>query len=273
MKRLSDNLISIFVRIVIVVCFLFLLTPLTIAVVMSFDARDFLAPFPPPALSVRWYVEFFSSDYYLKGLWISIVVSSLSTAIAVLAGVSMAVLVDRTQFFGRSLIVNLFMAPLVIPGVVIGFALLLFLSKISIFDGFWRLMAGHILVAMPYTFRTTLVGLAGIPKSYAEAAMSLGANERQVFWTITLPLAKTSITAGAIFAFAFSLDDASLSMFLADPNSYTLPVAMLSMLRADFNLTIAAAAVILLTLTAAIVVLLDLTVGLERVLGQGLYRG
>jgi len=189
------------------------------------------------------------------------------------SGVSMAVLVDRTYFPGRSLIVSLFMAPLVIPGVVIGFALLLFLSKIGIYDGFWRLMAGHILVAMPYTFRTTLVGLASIPRSYAEAAMSLGANERQVFWTVTLPLAKTGITAGAIFAFAFSLDDASLSMFLSDPKSYTLPVAMLSMMRADFNLTIAAAAVVLLALTVIIIILLDLTVGLERVLGQGLYRG
>jgi putative spermidine/putrescine transport system permease protein len=264
---------SIFVRAVIIACFLFLLAPLAITLVMSFDARPYLAPFPPPALSWRWYADFFSSDYYLKGLWLSIFVSGLSTAIALLCGVSMAVLVSYTMFRGRSVILGLFMAPLVIPGVVIGFALLLFLSKIGIYDGFWRLMGGHILVAMPYTFRMTLVSLGGIPKSYVEAAMSLGANERQVFWAVTLPLAKTGITAGAIFAFAFSLDDASLSMFLSDPKSYTLPVAMLSMMRADFNLTIAAAAVFLLGLTVLVIILLEATVGLERVLGQGFYRG
>lgn len=273
MHRISDDVVGLLVRILIVGVLFFLLAPLLVAITMSFDARPYLAAFPPPKLSLRWYAEFFSSDYYLKGLWLSVVISSLSTAIALVTGVSMAILVDRTRFVGRTLLINLFLAPLIIPGVVVGFALLLFLSHIGIYDGFWRLMAGHILVAMPYTFRTTLAGLTGISKSYVEAALSLGARERQAFWDITLPLAKTGIMAGAIFAFAFSFDDASLSMFLSDPQSYTLPVAMLSMMRADFNLTIAAAAVVLLAITVVTIIVLECAVGLDRVLGQSFYRG
>ena len=78
--------------------------------------------------------------------------------------------------------------------------------------------------------------------------MSLGANERQAFWDVTFPLARTGIVAGAIFAFAFSMDDVVISLFLSDPTTYTLPVALISMMRANFDLTIAAAAVMLIAM-------------------------
>lgn len=273
MKRTLDLIARLGAAVLVGIAFAFLLLPLLVAITMSFDARPYLGPFPPQELSLRWYKEFFSSDYYLKGLWTSIVISVLATAAAVVIGIATAVLVDRSRFRGKTLLVNLFLAPLIIPAVVIGFALLIFLSRVGIFDGYWRLLAGHLLVSIPYTFRTTLVSLNGIPKAYVEVAQSLGATERQAFWDVTLPLAKTGITAGAVFALAFSMDDASLSMFLSDPQSYTLPVAMLGMMRANFDLTIAAAAVVLIVITLALIVLLDRLVGLERVLGQGIYRG
>jgi putative spermidine/putrescine transport system permease protein len=272
-KRVSDFIARLLAAALVIVAFAFLVLPLLVAVIMSFDARSYLGPFPPQDFSLRWYREFFSNDYYLKGLWISITVSTLAAAAAVLIGVSMAVVVDRSTFPGKTLVVNLFLAPLIIPAVVMGFALLIFLSRVGIFDGYWRLLAGHLLVAIPYTFRTTLVSLAGVPKRYVEVAQSLGATERQAFWDITLPLTRTGITAGAFFALAFSMDDASLSMFLSDPRSYTLPVAMLSMMRSNFDLTTAAAAVVLILITLGLIVLLDRLVGLERVLGQGIYRG
>ena len=273
MKRIGDAIAGVAAASMVIVAFAFLAVPLLVAITMSFDARPYLGPFPPQEFSLRWYKEFFSSDYYLKGLWISVAISTLATAMAVLVGISMAVLVDRSTFRGKTLLVNLFLAPLIIPAVVIGFALLIFLSRVGVFDGYWRLLAGHLLVAIPYTFRTTLVSLNGIPRAYVEVAQSLGATERQAFWDITLPLTKTGITAGAVFALAFSMDDASLSMFLSDPNSYTLPVAMLSMMRANFDLTIAAAAVILILMTLGLILLLDRLVGLERVIGHGIYRG
>jgi putative spermidine/putrescine transport system permease protein len=272
-KQFADATARAIAAALVLAAFAFLLLPLLVAITMSFDARPYLGPFPPQELSLRWYREFFSNGYYLKGLWISLTISMLAAAVAMLIGISMAVFVDRSNFRGKTVLVNLFLAPLIIPAVVVGFALLIFLSKVGIFDGYWRLLAGHVLVAMPYTFRTTLVGLNGIPKVYVEAAQSLGATENQAFWDVTLPLSRTGITAGVVFALAFSMDDASLSMFLSDPQSYTLPVAMLSMMRANFDLTTAAAAVVLVLLTLGLIFLLDRLVGLERVIGQGMYRG
>ena len=71
---------------------------------------------------------------------------------------------------------------------MIGFSLLLFFALLGVFDGFARLLGGHVIITLPYTIRTTLAGLVGINRSLTEAALSLGANERQAFWEITFPL-------------------------------------------------------------------------------------
>ena len=112
----------------------------------------------------------------------------------------------------------------------------------------------------------------GIRKTLTEAALSLGANERRAFWDITFPLARTGMVAGVIFAFAFSMDDVAVSMFLTSPETYTYPVAMVSMMRTQFDLTIAAGAVVLMVLTVGVVVVLDWIFGLDRLIGQGVAK-
>jgi putative spermidine/putrescine transport system permease protein len=87
-----------------------------------------------------------------------------------------------------------------------------------------------------------------------------------------VPLSKTGIAAGAVFAFAFSMDDVSVSLFLTDPKTYTLPVAMVNMMRSQFDLRIAAASVVLIAFTVLLIFVLDRVVGLEKVIGQGVYR-
>ncbi len=158
------------------------------------------------------------------------------------------------------------------PPVVTGFALLLFLSHLGLVNGFARLLCGHIIITVPYTIRATLAGLSGIDRSLTEAALILGATERQAFWDVTLPLARTSIVSGAIFAFAVSMDDVAVSIMLTDATTYTLPVALISSMRANFDLTIAAASVMLMLVTLALILVLEKFVGLDRVIGQGVFR-
>ena len=140
-----------------------------------------------------------------------------------------------------------------VPPVVIGFALLLFLSQMGLFNGFARLLCGHIIITVPYTIRATLAGISGIDRSLTEAALILGANERRAFWDITLPLARTGIVSGAIFAFAVSMDDVAVSIMLTDAQTYTLPIALISSMRANFDLTIAAASLMLMVMTLVLI--------------------
>jgi putative spermidine/putrescine transport system permease protein len=254
----------------VIVCFL--LIPIVVTTVMAFDARAYLGPLPPPALSFRWFEQFFSDDYFLRGLGTSIQLAGASVTVSLLVGVATAIAVDRATFRGKEALTSLFLSPLIVPPIVTGFALLLFLSQMGLVKGFARLLCGHIIITVPYTIRATLAGLSGIDRSLTEAALSLGATERRAFWDVTFPLARTGIVSGGIFAFAISMDDVAVSIMLTDANTYTLPVALISSMRANFDLSIAAASVMLMAVTLVLILILDRFVGLNRVIGQGVFR-
>ena len=250
----------------------FLLTPIIVTTIMAFDSRAYLGPLPPPSLSFRWFEQFFSDDYFLRGLKVSLQLAALAVSVSVSVGVATALAVERANFIGKEFLVSLFLSPLLVPPVVTGFALLLFLSHLGLINGFARLLCGHIIITAPYTIRATLAGLAGIDRSLTEAALSLGANERRAFWDVTFPLARTSIISGAIFAFAVSMDDVAVSIMLTDARTFTLPVALISSMRANFDLSIAAASVMLMLVTVGLILILDKFVGLNRAIGQGVFR-
>jgi putative spermidine/putrescine transport system permease protein len=250
----------------------FLIVPLLIAGLLAFDARDYLGPLPPPGLSLHWFEKLFSQDYVVAGLSTSLQIAVLATLVNVMIGTAAAVGLERGEFRGKGVIMAAFLSPLIVPAVVTGFALLLFLSKIGVVSGFPRLLAGHIIITLPYALRATLASLVGRDKRLTEAALILGATERQAFWSVTLPLIRTGIITGAVFTFAISMDDVAVSLFLTDPTTYTLPVALVSNMRASFDLTIAAAAVLLVGITVILIIILERLVGFDRLIGQGIFR-
>ncbi|QND40505.1 ABC transporter permease [Rhizobium leguminosarum bv. viciae] len=250
----------------------FLAIPLVITCVMAFDAGTYLGPMPPPALSLHWFERLVSRADILASLRTSLILAVLTTVLSVTIGTAAAVGLARGNFPGKAALTSAFLSPLIVPPVVIGFGLLLFLSKAGITNGMARLLLGHVIVTLPYCIRTSLASLLGSDQRLTEAAMVLGATERQAFWTITLPLMRTGVVTGAIFAFAISMDDVSISLFLSDPSATTLPVTLVSNMRAAFDLTIAAAAVVLIAVTALLIVVLDRVVGFDTVVGQGLFR-
>ena len=270
--RLLDNGFRLLGLVMIGTVICFLLTPIFVTILMAFDSREYLGPLPPPSLSLRWFAQFFSDDYFLRGLATSVELAVISVAVSLSVGVATAVALERTNFAGKDALISFFLSPLLVPPVVVGFALLLFLAHLGLVDGFMRLLCGHIIITAPYTIRATLAGLTGIDKSLTEAALILGATERRAFWDVTFPLARTSIVSGAIFAFAVSMDDVAVSIMLTDAHTYTLPVALISSMRANFDLSIAAASVMLMLVSLGLIVILEKFVGLDRVIGQGVFR-
>ena len=270
--RVVDDVASAIVVGTIAATVLLLLLPLVMTVSMSFDARDYLGAFPPPHLSLRWYEKFFSDSYLIHGLATSLQLATLTAVAATALGLSAAVALDRLPSRQAQVLMSLFLSPLIVPGVVVGFALLIFYARAGVDNTFLRLLGGHVLITFPYAVRTVFAALGGIRPSFVEVAQSLGASPTKAFWTVTFPLARTGIAAGAIFAFAFSLDDVAVSIFLSDPDRYTLPVALVSMLHANFDLTIAAAAVLVIAGSIGLMLLLDWLAGLDRIVGAGYHK-
>jgi putative spermidine/putrescine transport system permease protein len=273
MKRTIDDVLFGVVIAFAALALAYLTIPIVISFSMSFDSRSYLGRFPPPGLSLQWYAHFINTPNFVEGLRMSLILAAITTVVSCIVGVLAAVVIGQYEFRGKAIVSSLFLSPLMVPGVVIGFGLLMFFALLGVFDGFTRLLAGHIIITIPYTIRSTIASLTGMRPSLREAAMSLGASERQAFFDITLPLAKTGIIAGAIFAFSTSLDDVSTSLFLYDPSSTTLPIALVSYMRANFDMAVAAASVFLTLLTLALIFVLDRMVGLDKVMGQGIYRG
>jgi putative spermidine/putrescine transport system permease protein len=272
MKRWMDNLNAALVLVVVLLTVALLVVPVLMTVVSSFDGRNFMGPFPPQHLSLRWYARLFSDQRYLIGVRTTLLVTFPAAFVATLLGVAAAVALDRGRFAYKEAIGALFLSPVIVPGVVVGFSLLMFLTKLGISDGLTRLLLGHVLIALPYTLRTTLAGLVGIRPSFEEAALTLGATEWQAFRTVTFPLAKTGIVSGFIIAVAFSLDDVAMSAFLGDSSNYTFSISLLSEMRANFDLTTAAASVLLIAFTLILVFAVDRLVGVERAFGTGVHR-
>ena len=272
MKRLVDDVWKIVVLAGLLITLAFLIGPLIVAISMSFDARGYLAPFPPTSLSLRWYGAFFANEAFISGLWNSLILGFAATLVSATLGTMAALAITNYEFRGKALLSALFLSPLMIPAVVVGLALLVFFSRAGIFNGFFRLFCAHVIVTLPFTTRAALASLSGIKRSLVEAAMSFGANERQAFWHVTFPIAKTGIFAGCIFAFAYSLDDVAASLFLYDTRSITLPIALVGHMRANFDLSVAAATTFLAFVTVLLIVVLDRLIGLNRVVGRGLYR-
>jgi len=269
-KRITDDVLWLLMVAMAGLVILFLVVPLCVTALMAFDSRSYLGPLPPPSFSTKWFVRLFSEQFFIEGLKTSLIVSASAVVVATLIGVSAAVFLHRRSTTEATLLASFFVSPLVVPPVVVGFALLIFLAQVGIFDGLVRLICGHVILTVPYSIRATTASLSGLDPELREAAMSLGATEKQAFWRVTFPLARTGVVAGAIFGLAVSLDDVAVSMFLTDATTYTLPVALVSNMRASFDLTIAAASIVIITVNIALIVALDRFVGVNRVLGQGL---
>ncbi len=271
LKRAADTAARSAIEIMILTAVALLLFPLVIAISMSFDARDYLGSFPPPGLSLQWYARFLSDSYLLGGLKTSLMLACAAAVIATLLGLTAATAIDRLPGRWRDALTSLFLSPLIVPGVVVGFALLLSYSRVRMDNGFLRLLGAHVVITFPYALRAILAALGNVRPTLVEAALSLGANGWRAFWSITFPLAKAGVAAGAVFAFAFSLDDVAASMFLSGPQTYTLPIALVSMMYSNFDLTIAAVAVTYIGFTALLMFLLDRLVGLDRIVGGSLF--
>lgn len=269
----TDAVAAVVFWLVPAIVFLFLLLPIAVSVLLSFDDREFLGAFPPTQFSLRWYRSFFTNPAYLTGLVTSLELALLSTAISTAAGTAAAVALTATRWRGRHFLETLFLSPKMVPTVVIGFSILGFASAIHIFDAFTRLVMGHVIITIPFTIRAALASLVGIRRSMVEAAASLGASPWRAFLDVTLPLAKTGIIAGALLAFVLSFDEVAVSLFLSDAYTQTLPIALVAEMRSNLNLTVAAVSTVFAALTVLIVIFLDRTTGLDNVIGKGLYSG
>jgi spermidine/putrescine transport system permease protein len=174
--------------------------------------------------------------------------SVLVTAI----GIPAAMAFIRYEFPGKNTLNTLLLAPIMIPEVILGVALLLFIRWMQQPKSFVLLLIGHVVITLPYVLLVVQARLVGIKREYEEAALSLGAGPLQTFKEITLPLLTPAILAGMLFSFTISFDDVTATLFWATASMQTVPVKIFGMLRNSVSPEINALGTVMVVLTISI---------------------
>jgi ABC-type spermidine/putrescine transport system permease subunit II len=226
---------------VVVLVYIGLLAPLVVVVAVSFGPSAAFE-FPPSGFTLHRFEAILARREFVTSFFrISLVVGLLAALFATLLGTAAAVALVRFRFFGREALETFFLLPLLVPQILLGAALYLLYARLAIQASIWTLLCGHLVICTPYVIRSVTAGLAGMDPRLEEAAMSLGATRVQAFFKVTLPLLRSSLLSGAIFAFIISFSDINLALFLSGPESTSLPVHLFSQIQWQGDPTIAAA--------------------------------
>ena len=141
--------------------FCYLLFPILVVVLAGLTTGEFLT-FPPKGLSLRWVISFLQSEKYLSAFFFSFRLALMTMIVSTILGTAAAVFLARSRFVGRDVMRAFFLSPVVLPGVVVGFALYAFFiaSGMGISRTIWGLWIGHILYSTPYVIGTVGASLA-----------------------------------------------------------------------------------------------------------------
>lgn len=245
--------------------YLFLLLPLFIVVLISFNPTQYAA-FPPEGLSLTWYQKFLASDRLLDALVSSFVVAAGSAIVAGIVGLISAIGFVRRDFRYKSVLSSLLFLPMLISPVVIGVALTAFLTDVGMQKNYLFLILGHSTLVLPYVFVTVRAQLFGFDRSIEEAAMTLGANELETFVEVTLPSIMPGLAAGMLLAFVISFGEFTATQFWVQPDTVTAPIEIYTMVRTSLTPEINAMATVLMIITVVIPLLLDIALGKNLIL-------
>jgi putative spermidine/putrescine transport system permease protein len=246
------------------VVYAILLLPLFIVVAISFTAGA-AVDFPPSGLSLRWFDYIAHRPEFVSGAVNSLILAAVSTVVALALGTLAALGMVRYRFPGKGVLEALFLAPLVVPSLIIGVSLLYMFSEIGFRDSFQRLVLAHLILTIPYTIRSVSATLYGLDPSYEEVSRVMGAGPWRTFREILLPMLRPGIVVAALFAFIVSFGNFNVSIFLINGNTVTLPVRIFTYLGFQFDPSIAAISTVLLVITIGVLAIAERTIGLTRV--------
>jgi putative spermidine/putrescine transport system permease protein len=243
---------------------LFLLAPLVVVVAVSFSSSP-VFNLPPPSWSFRWYERLWRLRDFWPAVRTSLEIAALSTGISLGLGTLCAIAVERGRFPGRHAIVTFAVSPLMMPGLVVGVAILQALRQVGLRDAWLSLLIGHVIITLPYVVRTVLASLSLFDFALIDAARTLGCSYPRALLTVMVPVLAPAFLTSGLFAFLASMDNYPISIFLTDARTKTLPIQILRYLEETPDPTIAAISAGLILMTIVVLLVADRLVGLRRI--------
>jgi putative spermidine/putrescine transport system permease protein len=241
----------------------FLLLPVVVVALASLSSTSYLTV-PPRGVTLRWFGAVLGDREYVQAVGFSVVLALVATLGSLAAGVAASYALIRRRVRGGALVSALLNAPLIFPGVVVGVALLQFYALIRMNGTFVGLALAHMVITVPYVVRAVMASLQGIDPELESAARVLGASGPVAFFTVTLPLIRPGIAAGALFSFIVSFDNVPVSIFVLGAGQMTLPVKIFTAVDYGVDPSIAAISTMLIVFTGLGLAAAERWIGFHR---------
>jgi spermidine/putrescine transport system permease protein len=227
----------------------YLLIPIAVIILFSFNNPAGRYNFTWEGFTLDHWKNVFGLPDLNSALFTSLRLAALATLISTLIGTLMALALVRYEFFGRRTTNFLIVIPMATPEIVMGASLLSFFLILGTPTlGFSTLLIAHVMFCISFVVVVVRSRLIGFDRSLEEAAQDLGANPFQTFWRVTFPLIFPGVLAGALLAFALSIDDFVVSNFNSG-TTVTFPLYIFGAAQRGIPVEVNAVATILFSAT------------------------
>lgn len=242
---------------------MFLIGPFIIIVAAALSGGETLA-FPPQGFSLRWVFKVFEIESFRESFILSMGLAIFGTLAALILGVPVAYAASRYKLpFGETLR-TIVSAPIIVPGIIVGLALLRYLVIPLDVSVMFALFIAHTALILPYAVRVVSASLNNLSSDIEEAAVLLGSSRLGAFFRVVLPNIRSGILAAFILGFVTSFNQVPVSLFLSGPGVRTLPIDMLWYLENTYDPSVAALSALLAFMSIAIVFLAERFLGFSR---------
>lgn len=203
--------------------------PIFLVILYSFNESKLSSVWS--GFSLKWYTELFRDRAIFEALGNTLILGVISSLSAGVIGTLGAFGMTKVNFKTKSAVEYVSTLPIMIPEIILGMVFMAFFSLLGLPFGMTTLILAHTAFCIPYVYMLVKARLVGMDKSLAEAALDLGASPLRVFFDITLPLLLPAIVSGMLLAFAMSIDDVIISVFVTGVNTNTLPLKIYTQLK------------------------------------------
>lgn len=235
---------------------IFILAPILIIIPVSFGANAMFT-FPPKEWSFANYTALVNDSRMLSSVWLSIYVAIASVIIACLIGVCSALGIVKGRMPFSHFLESFFLGPLIVPFVTTGIGLLIFFVSIGLVGTSISIIFAHSVIISPYVVRIAIASLRHSDPTLEEVAIVHGASGWYTFKTVVLPQLRPAIISGSLLAFLVSIDEYTVTIFLAQADTITLPIRIFQYVTLDINPVVTALSSVTVILSFILVFILE----------------
>ncbi|AZL61132.1 ABC transporter permease [Tabrizicola piscis] len=203
--------------------------PILFIPIFSFNSGVYVK-FPLEGFTFDWYAELWHREPLQRAFFNSVKVATVVSLLSTLLAVPAALAIVRYRMPGKAPAVGFLMLPLVLPGLILGVALLGLLNRLGITLSLFTVALGHMVICLPYAISVLLPRFIGFNRSLEEASADLGEPPWRTFWRVTFPCNFPAILACLLMTFTISFDEFFMAFFLSGTET-TLPMYIWGQLR------------------------------------------